>query len=273
MMPKISINTLCLAGAAFDVHVAQVVALGACAIAPTLEEVLEFGPRAARHLLDDAGLKVATLTHRAFGFATAEQAQAGRARLDATVAVAETIGAQTITMTTGGRGDLGWTEAADRFVSAIAPCVARARGVGVTLSLEPTSHLYADISMAHRLSDTIALSRNAGIGVGIDLFACWFDADIEQAIAVAGPLTALVQVSDYVAGDRGLPCRAVPGDGMIPLRRLLPLIAMSGFQGFFDLEIIGPRIEENRLAELGRAGRHVGALLEAAYTVSADVEA
>ena len=108
-----------------------------------------------------------------------------------------------------------------------------------------------------------AWRKRAGIGVGIDLFACWTDSDIEDAIAACGPHIALVQVSDYVYGDRGLPCRAVPGDGAVPLARLIPLILKTGFRGYFDIEVIGPRLEtEGAEAGLHRAGAWMTELLD-----------
>lgn len=262
MHRRISINTLSLAEAPFDRHVADTIALGANAISPGIEEVMAFGPDAARDLLRQAGLAVATLTHRSFGFATPAAAEEARARLRATLAVAATIGAETITLTTGGRGTLPWTDAAQAFAAAIAPYADQARDAGIALSLEPTSHLYADVSIAHRLHDTVTLARMAGISVGIDLFACWTDADIDAALVKAGPLIALVQVSDQVAGDRALPCRAVPGDGMIPLDRLIAAIERTGFSGRYDLELIGPRIAaEGHLPALARAGERLGAML------------
>jgi sugar phosphate isomerase/epimerase len=36
----------------------------------------------------------------------------------------------------------------------------------------------------------------------------------------------------------------VPGDGDIPLRRILGQVLAAGYDGCFDLELIGPRIEE-----------------------------
>jgi sugar phosphate isomerase/epimerase len=262
MHPAISINTLCLGEGSLAQHIAQVRALGAGALSPTLEQVAACGTTTARRLLTDAGLRVATLTHRAFGFATPAETESAQARLNETIDVAAAIEAQSITFTSGGRSALTWAQAEQRFVEAVAPCAARARAAGVALALEPTSHLYADVSIAHRLSDTVRSSRAAGVSVGIDLFACWFDSDIEDAIAAAAPLCALVQVSDYVLGDRGLPCRAVPGDGAIPLSRLIPLIAKSGYRGFFDLEIIGPRLSaEGLTAGLSRAAGAITALL------------
>ena len=262
MHPRLSINTLCLSEGTLEAHVAQVLRLGSGAISPTLEEVVAHGPAQAARLLADAGLKVATLTHRAFGYATPQIAEAARSRLNGTIAVAEEIAAGTITFTTGGRGALTWTEAAARFAAEIAPCVARAKAAGSILSLEPTSHLYADASIAHRLADTVALARGAGIGVGVDVFACWVDADIDAAIAAAGDRIALVQVSDYMFGDRALPCRAVPGDGAVPLDRLIPLIERTGFRGYYDIEVIGPRLwDEGAEAGLVRGARHLASIL------------
>lgn len=138
-----------------------------------------------------------------------------------------------------------------------------ARAIGIHLGIEPTSHLYSDVSIAHRLSDAVTLARKAAIGVMIDLFACWADSDIESAIADAGPMCPLIQVSDYVYGDRGLPGRAVPGDGALPFGRLVPAIVQSGFRGWFDLEIIGPRLQaEGQDKGLRRAAETMSTLLE-----------
>lgn len=265
MHRAISINTLCFQPTNLGELADRVARLGARGISPDLDQVMAFGVSASARAIRGAGLKVATLTHRAFGYATAAETAAARDRLMRTIDVAGQIGAGTITMTTGGRRAFTWLQAAEAFAEAMAPCVEAARKAGVGLGIEPTSHLYSDVSIAHRLSDAATLARMAGIGVIIDLFACWVDADIEAAIANAAPLTALVQVSDYVHGDRGLPCRAVPGDGAVPLDRLVPAIVRAGFTGWFDLEIIGPRLQaEGEDAGLRRAGDYIGKLLETA---------
>ena len=239
--------------------------LGARAISPELEQVQEAGAGQAAKLLRDAGLTVAAFTHRAFGFAPPEEVAGARERLHRTIGIAGEIGAQNIIMTTGGRGALTWPDAAARFADAIAPCAEAARETGIGLGIEPTSHLWADASIAHRLADTVTLAKMAGIAVMIDIFACWFDSDIEQALAEAAPLSPVAQISDYVYGDRGLPCRAVPGDGAVPFDRFVPLMVQSGFTGWWDLEVIGPRLQaEGQEAGLRRAADHIGALLEQA---------
>jgi sugar phosphate isomerase/epimerase len=56
-------------------------------------------------------------------------------------------------------------------------------------------------------------------------------------------MLALVQVSDYEVGTFDTPNRSVIGDGDVPLERLLAIVLDAGYDGLFDLEIIGPRIE------------------------------
>lgn len=262
MHPSLSINTLCFSPGDLTEHVDAVARLGARGISPDLDQIIAIGPGQASRLLRDAHLTVATLTHRAFGFARREEATAARARLDKTLDIAAQIGAESITMTTGGRGGLTWSQSVGRFAEAVAPCAEKAQAAGIAIAIEPTSHLYAEVSIAHRLSDTVRIAQAAGISVTIDTFACWFDADIETSVIEAAPLTALVQVSDYVHGDRGLPCRAVPGDGNSGLDQLVPSIAAAGFCGWYDLEIIGPRIQaEGAEPALNRAATYLAAFM------------
>ncbi len=54
---------------------------------------------------------------------------------------------------------------------------------------------------------------------------------------------ALVQISDFELGTLDTPNRSVIGDGDIPLERLLGILLDAGYEGYFDLEILGPRIE------------------------------
>ncbi|WP_373083542.1 sugar phosphate isomerase/epimerase family protein [Zhongshania sp.] len=242
MTPIISVNTLCLTPAPLPQQVALIAELGATAISPQREQLSQFGATQARRLFQETGLSVSLVTHRAFGFTTPTEATKQRDRLMATIDMAQEVNAAAVCMTSGPRGAMDWREAMQRFADEISPCAEYALAAGIDLGLEPTSHLYADASMAHRLSDAVALARAAEIKVGIDLFACWTDSDITEAIAAAGPMCAFVQLSDYVMGDRALPCRAVPGDGALPMEHLFQLIFSTGYCGPVDLEIIGPRL-------------------------------
>ena len=166
-------------------------------------------------------------------------------------------------MLTGGRGELTWEQAAERFCSTVAPCVREAQQAGVALAIENASSLYADIHTAHTLHDTITLAEMSDAGICIDLFHCWAEAGLTDLVERALPRTQLIQLSDYVLGDRALPARAVPGDSAIPIEPFVARALAGGHAQGFDLELIGPRIEqEGRLAAARHACETVTEMLE-----------
>ena len=175
---------------------------------------------------------------------------------------AAAVGARTVYMLTGGRGSLSWSHAAERFCEMVEPCRQRAQDVGVALAIENASSLYADLHIAHTLRDTVTLVEMSGLDICIDVFHCWAEGDVEEMLERALPRTRLIQLSDYVLGDRSLPGRAVPGDGTIPIEGFVAQALAGGYAHGFDLELIGPRIEkEGRLESAGRACDVVGAML------------
>ena len=130
--------------------------------------------------------------------------------------------------------------------------------------IENAPQLYPDTNIVHSLRDALLLAEMAGIGVActIDIFSCWTEAGLQASIERAIPRCSLVQLSDYVYGDRSLPARAVPGDGAIPLERILDWVLRAGYAGAFDLELIGPRIDkEGHLEAVRRGAENVGKIL------------
>ncbi|MER3452759.1 MAG: hypothetical protein C4344_03560, partial [Acidimicrobiia bacterium] len=74
-----------------------------------------------------------------------------------------------------------------------------------------------------------------------------------------------VQLSDYVVGTLRTPDRAVPGDGHIPLGRIVGWLEAAGYRGVYDLELMGPRIEaEGYDRAIPRAVERAGSILAAA---------
>jgi sugar phosphate isomerase/epimerase len=223
-------------------------------------------PAAAREVIDAGGYRVETLVHPFMPFKPLDDEShwpEARSSLSRALEIAQMLGARTMYMTTGGHGSLLFEEAADCFSRAIAPCAEEAKVAGIPLLIENALPLYADAHIAHTLRDTITLAEMAGVGVCMDVFGCWTEAGLKEAIERAGPLIGLIQVSDYVYGDRFLPSRAVPGDGVIPLQRILGWALDAGYAGGFDFELLGPRIdEEGHLEATRRAAEHVTELLD-----------
>jgi sugar phosphate isomerase/epimerase len=198
----------------------------------------------ARAAITETGVQCATINHPFAQYPDIENdTGTAAAELMRAIGTAQELGASAIYLVTGARGTLGWEDAARRFSDLIGPCLPPARENGVSLLVETASPFNVDIHMAHTLDDTIRLAQVAHIGVCVELHACWYESGLDEKFRRAMPVTGLVQVSDYVAGDRTAPCRAVPGDGVIPLERLVGKLLDAGYKGLFDIELVGPRIE------------------------------
>ena len=266
MHSRISVNNICFMDESIAQQVAHWPALSSQRFSVVGPQLDTEGEHLVSRALADGGYALETIVHP-FSSAAALDcderilAQA-RNRLSAQIAVAKRLGARSIYMTTGARGNLDWEQAAASFATAIAPCVAEAKTAGIALMIENAPPQYADLHIAHTLRDALTLAEIADIGVCIDLVGCWTEADLKALIEQTLPRCHLVQVSDYRLGDRSLPSRAVPGDGALPLKQLLQWILDAGYEGSFDLELLGPRIEaEGRLASMRRAEQNLSDLL------------
>ncbi len=267
MNERISVNSLCFADASLADVANAWTTLRPRRVSFTSALVCA-DPTAVGEIVRSGGYRVETVWHQ---FVDAHLdcdpavIETGRSDLSRLVELAELLGASSIYLTTGGHGSLTWEQAADRFATAIEPCVRRAEDAGVDLMIENAPPLRADRHIAHTLRDTTTLAEIAGLGVCLDVNGCWSEADLNGLIAAAMPRCRLVQLSDYVYGDRAVPGRAVPGDGDIPLELIAGWILGAGYQGAFDLELIGPRIDqEGHLAAAIRACEMVDHILEAA---------
>jgi len=265
---RISVNALCFLGTPFRELAEYWRELGARRIGLVTNLLFDEGLDAAQAALGTGDYEVEVFSHQFLaGHLAPNEAswREPRERLSRAIEFARKLDARSIYMVTGGHGDpvLPWEEAAECFRSAIAPCVAEASAAGVKLMIECSPTVYAHSHIAHSLRDTVALAEIANIGVCIDMFACWTEAGLKETIERAIPRCHVIQVGDWKYGDRSLPARAVPGDGVIPLKRMCEWALNAGYEGAFDLELLGPRIDqEGRVKAVGRAARYMSELLD-----------
>jgi sugar phosphate isomerase/epimerase len=266
MHPRISVHAVCFPGAGLRDLAGYWRELGARRVT-LIANHFEEGVGAVQQALSAGGdCQVELIVHPFLAGkhldAGADSWSAARASLSRTIEDASKLGARSIHVMTGGHGALAWEDAAAAFCGAIAPCVAQAKAAKVALVIENASALYADVNITHTLRDTVTLAEMANIGVCLEFFGCWTEAGLMETIERALPRCPIVQVCDYVYGDRSLPSRAVPGDGAIPVKRMIEWILHAGYRGVFDLELIGPRIDrEGRVAAVRRAAHNVGEML------------
>jgi sugar phosphate isomerase/epimerase len=146
------------------------------------------------------------------------------------------------------------------FAKALAPQLPEPSPI--SLCLEHTNSLRHDVSFVHTLRDAIDLAERLDIHVCMEINACWAERDLARTIAAGIGRIGIVQVSDFSIGTLSTPNRLVPGDGDIPLRRVIGHVLDAGYAGVFDLELVGPAIEaEGYRSALARSCEYVSELL------------
>jgi len=255
----LSVSALCFPGMPPMDVLDTVAGIGAAHTTLHVAAVAEAGPAAVRSYGEAIGVGVEALI-AGLGPNLDDEATwaAARTRLNESVDVAATVGARSVYMLTGSRKWMPWEGAVDRFHEFISPCVDRAIASSVHLAVEPAMVLYADLTFVHTARDAFALiDCIPGLRVDLDLFHVWTERDLRGAIASHAHEISLVQVGDFFPGDRSLPARAVPGDGMVPIREILGWLFDAGYTGVVDLELNGPRIDEEGHLPSARRGASV----------------
>jgi sugar phosphate isomerase/epimerase len=158
------------------------------------------------------------------------------------IEVAQRLGATTVQTTGGSAGGSPYEVALERFTRAVAPVASVAVDAGIRLALEPTRPQFAHIGFVHTVRDALAVATELGLWLVPDTAHSWWEPDVGGLLAHAASRIAVLQVADLAFGAPVLE-RLVPGDGSIPLQRLLDATVSAGFSGPFELEILGSAIE------------------------------
>jgi sugar phosphate isomerase/epimerase len=245
MHPRVSLSAISTFQWDLDADLAFYERAGVGAIGASLAKLEAAGLETGARRIRDAGVRVTNLIGIGpFRLAHPEQWSEQRARVERALDAAEAVGAECMILTTGPAGALTWEDAADALEAALGPVIADAAARRIPFGLEHTNSLRVDVGFVHSLADVVDLARRLGIGVCVETNACWSERGLADTIAAGVDTFRIVQVSDFAIGTLSTPNRLVPGDGDIPLARVLGQVLAAGYEGCFDLELIGPRIEE-----------------------------
>lgn len=261
--PRVCVSGLCFPGSPAAGVIDAVAGLGATATSLTGAVVREAGAQAVAAAARRRGVRVVTVTGAlGLDLSSAQAARTAGDRARADVDQAAAAGATVMYGLTGPRTGERWDACADAYVNAARDIAGYAADRGVRLAVEPTSWLYADLTFVHTFRDATLLAPRAGMGICLDAFHVWTEAGLREDIAAHASLIAHVQLSDMTPGARSLPCRAVPGDGNVPLAALARWLQQAGYRGVFDLELNGPAIDaEGHAAAAARAAAWLSGLL------------
>lgn len=135
-------------------------------------------------------------------------------------------------------------EAFELLVDAMAPAVSYARGVGVPLAFEFSSSATSENGFLHTLGAAAELAVETDIGICLEIQNCWAERHLMRTVSAHVDRISVVQLSDFTVGEPVRLNRRVPGDGDIPLEWFLGGILDTGYSGPFELEVLGPHIED-----------------------------
>ena len=267
--PRLSVNSVSSYMQPLADDIAMWQALGVDHVGLILPKVLDVGWDEAAAMVTGAGLRVSTIFGPTYRRLDADRSlgwwdddQAGTV---ATLEFAARVGAASVYVCSGAAPTLTWDEAADAFCELVAPAVARSAELGIPLLLEPTNPLRSDVSFVFWQRDAMDLARRAGTKVMLDFQSCWYERGLEAVVRDNIDLVAVAQLSDYVVGTGETGNRVPPGDGDIPLERLVAMALDAGYEGAFDLEVMGPRVEEEGYpSSVRRSVEQATAILERA---------
>ncbi|MGZ0149484.1 sugar phosphate isomerase/epimerase family protein [Kribbella sp. WER1] len=215
------------------------------------EPIQEYGVEKTAKLVADAGLKVSSLCRS--GFFTSTDAVERQAKIEdnrRAIDEAATIGTSVLVLVSGGlppgSRDLDGARAMVRDgLAELAPYAAER---GVTLAVEALHPMFcSDRCVVSSLGGALDLAEQfpvEQVGVIVDAYHLWWDADVYRQIERAGARIVSYQVSDWVVP---LPAdtllgRGMMGDGTIELRRLRAACDAAGYDGPIEVEIFNQQL-------------------------------
>ena len=246
-VPRVSMSQITTSGWPFERDVAAFAAAGADGVGVSIRKLGEYGLDRGIDLLRAAGLPVSCLTSS--GFFPLEDAAACDAALAETrrhLAAAAAVRAGCLFVLPGYAPRLSWEEAAARSRPLFAALLPDAQRFGVRLAVEPVSQLRVDLGFLHSFADALDFVDDLGspwLGVVLELNNAWSERALYDNLRQRTDRIAIVQVSDFKVGTMCASERVVIGDGDIPLRRICAALAAAGYDGWYDVELLGPAIE------------------------------
>ena len=244
MHPRVSVSGLCFPELSATDAIEAIAGLSVTSASLTGAKVRESGAGSVVAAARRHGVKIVTTTGAlGLDLSSSEAAGASLSRAQRDIDLAAAVGATVMYGLVGPRTADRWDACADAYVNAAGELAGYAADRGVTLAIEPTSWLYADLTFIHTFHDALLVAPRAGMGVCLDAFHVWTEAGLREDIGQYAGLIAHVQLSDMTPGSRALPCRALPGDGDVPLAAVVQWLLDAGYPGVFDIELNGPAID------------------------------
>jgi len=247
-MARLSMNEMTTYRWSFEEDVRKYRAAGYAGIAVWRQKLSDFGEEKGLELLSDCGLQVSSLLW-AGGF-TGSDGRSFRESIDdaaEAVRLAAEMEAACLVVYSGGRAGHTHNHARRLVRSALTEVVPLAAQLGVTLALEPMHPACAaDWTFLTDLDAALDLAASLptpGAKIVLDTYHVAHEPRVIERLGSLVPHVAIVHLGDARTPPGAEQDRCLLGEGTLPLRELVGALRAAGYDGFFDIELMGEEIE------------------------------
>jgi sugar phosphate isomerase/epimerase len=216
-------------------------------IAVWRDKIAEVGLPRAKAMVRDADLRVSSVCRG--GFFPARDPQERARRIDDTrraIDEAATLGAPVLVLVCGPADGQSLADARAQVEDGIAALAPEAAAAGVRLGIEPLHPMMiaerSVIASLREANDIVERVGSPAVGVVCDVYHIFWDAHVEREIARAGSSICGLHLSDWLTPRGDVTAdRAMIGDGSIDLAGLASAVAVAGYHGDVEIEILNER--------------------------------
>ncbi len=255
-MAGISVNELTTYRWSFEEDVQHYAEVGADGIAVWRQKISDFGEEKGIELIAETGLDVSALLW-AGGFTGSDGRSYKDSVADAKEAIqlAAAMRAGCLVVYSGARAGHTHSHARRLLNNALAELLPEADRCRVTLAIEPVhvecAREWTFLTDLDESADLIHAVDHPCLRLALDTYYFGHDANIER-LAELAPDLAFVQLGDGRNPPDGEQDRCPLGDGKVPLGEIVRALRAGGYDGYFDIKLMGQEIETADYNELLR---------------------
>jgi sugar phosphate isomerase/epimerase len=213
-----------------------------------LPKLADYGVEKAVELMQEHGLQPSSLCW-AGGFTGSDGGTYRDALVDAldTVQLASQLRVPTLLVCSGGRNNHIRSHARGILVRVLRELSEAAQAVQVHLAIEPM-HLgcRANHSFIHTIEEAmqiVAAVDHPHLGLALDLYHVGLDDRLLEWLPMIQSSLKLVQLADAKHAPLGEENRCMLGTGTVPLTDVLQTLQAIGYEGYCEVELMGPSME------------------------------
>lgn len=247
-MAILSVNETTTFRWSFEEDVVRYAAAGIPSLGVWRQKLSDYGPEKGGKLLEEHGMRVSHVLW-AGGFTGSDGRSFHESIEDALEAIRTTaaLKASTLLIYSGARSGHTHSHARRLLFDALNRLVPEADQLGVDLAFEPMHPVCAaDWTFLISLDDVLSVIDKFGsprVKLVFDTYHVGHDEKVIERIPEILPHVAIVQLGDARKPPQGEQNRSLLGKGRLPLREIVNALKTAGYDGFYDVELLGEEIE------------------------------